>query len=62
LVVGLIEVEFGIYVHVNVQPKGMTDVSSVTTVLIIRVVASNDIRVITIVARRGIVVFTSDPN
>jgi hypothetical protein len=60
--VGLIEVEFGIYVHVNVQPKGMTNDSSVATVLIIRVVASDDIRVFTIVTGRGIVVFTSDPN
>jgi hypothetical protein len=54
--------EFGIYVHVNVQAKGVANVSSVATVLIIRVVASDGIRVFTIVTRRGIVVFTSDPN
>jgi len=62
LLVGLIEVGFGIYVHVHVQPEGLTNVFFVTPVLIIRVVASNDIRVVTIVAGRGIVVFTSDPN
>jgi hypothetical protein len=60
--VGRIEVEFGIYVHVHVQAEGMTNVFSITTLLIVRVVASDDIRVVTIVTRRGIVVFTSDPN
>jgi len=62
LFVGLIEVEFGIYVHINVEPKGIINISSVATVFIIRVVASDDIRVVTIVTRRGIVVFAGDPN
>jgi len=58
----MIEVEVGIYVHVHVQRKRMSHIASVTFRLVIRVVASNDVRVITVVAGGGIIVFTRDPN
>jgi hypothetical protein len=40
----------------------MSHVAAVTPRLIIRVVASDDVRVVTVVGRGGIVVFTRDPN
>jgi hypothetical protein len=57
----VIEVKVGIYIHVHVQPKRMPEVTAVTPALIVRVVAGDDIRVLAVVARGGIVVFTSDP-
>jgi hypothetical protein len=60
--VAVIEVEVGIYVHVHVQRKRMSHVAAATPNLVIRVVASDNVRVVTIVTGRGIVVFTRDPN
>jgi hypothetical protein len=60
--VAVIEVEVGIYVHVHVQRKRMTHVAAVTPRLVIRVVASDNVQVVTVVAGVGIVVFTRDPN
>jgi len=60
--VAVINVEVGIYVHVDVQCKRMSHITTVTPLLVIRVVASDDVRVITVVTGGGIVVFTRDPN
>jgi hypothetical protein len=60
--VAVIKVEVGIYVHVHVQRKRMSHVTAVTPRLVIRLVASDDVRVVTFVAGGGIVVFTRDPN
>jgi hypothetical protein len=40
----------------------MSHVATVTPRLVIRVVASDGVRVVTVVAGGGIVVFTRDPN
>jgi hypothetical protein len=40
----------------------MPDVAAVTPRLVIFIVASDDVRVVTVVAGGGIVVFTRDPN
>jgi len=40
----------------------MSHVAAVTPRLVVRVVASDDVRVVTVVTGGGIVVFTSDPN
>jgi hypothetical protein len=60
--VAVIEVEVGIYVHVHVQRKRMSHIAAVTPRLVIRVVAGDAVRVVTVVARGGIVVLTGDPN
>jgi hypothetical protein len=60
--VAVIQVKVGIYVHIHVQRKRMSHVAAVTPRLVIRVVASGDVRVDTVVAGGGIVVFTRDPN
>jgi hypothetical protein len=60
--VAVIEVEVGIYVHVDVQRKRMSHIAAVTPRFVIRVVAGDGVRVFTVVAGGGIVVLTRDPD
>jgi hypothetical protein len=60
--VAVIEVQVGIYVHVDVQAKRMAHVAPITPRLIIRIITGYDVRVFSVVAASCIVVFTRDPN
>jgi hypothetical protein len=60
--VAVIEVEVGIYVHVDVQAKRMAHVATITPGLVIRIITGYDVRVLSVVATYRIVVFTRDPN
>jgi hypothetical protein len=60
--VAVIEVEVGIYVHVDVQAKRMAHVATITPGLVIRIITGYDVLVLSVVATYRIVVFTRDPN
>jgi hypothetical protein len=57
--VAVIKVEVGIYVHVHVQRERM---STIAPMLVIRIVAGDDVRIVTVVAGGGIVILTRNPN
>jgi hypothetical protein len=60
--VAVIEVEVGIYVHVDVQAKRMAHVATITPGLVIRIITGYDVLILSVVATYRIVVFTRDPN